>query len=264
MFCISQGSKRKGMNNFKKILTSCLLIMLAPIKASAFIDGDFFLNPYVATEAAWRTLSWETGYGEDHFKEEFSNVNLIAGAQFHKHFAVEAGVQTTNRLQKQMHYPGDGNVGGGPVLGFWPEDGLRDAVTHFAEAQVKGWHLNLLGLWPVPSLNDTTLYTSVGVAWMRFNVSTVPVIDGNAANFVSHWKSSQDAIFRFGLGVKHMITDNFAARIFFNWENTGSLNGTALVPESAPPQGIYTAKMKSSSLVGLGFYYQFCPHRNAS
>jgi len=251
------------MNIFKKMLVSILLIAFMPIKAFAFIDGDFFFNPYVATEAAWRTLSWETGYGEDHFKEEFGNLNLIAGAQFHKYFAVEAGVQTTNRLQKQMHYPGDGNIGGGPVLGFWPVDGLRDSVTHFAEAQVRGWHLNFLGLWPVPNLRDTTLYTSLGIAWMRFNVSTVPVIDGNAANFVSHWESSQDAIFRFGLGIKHMITNNFAARIFFNWENTSGLEGTALV-SGTDPQGIYTAKMKSSALVGVGFYYQFCPHRNVS
>lgn len=250
------------MNKLKKLFVISAFAALAPIKTFAFHGQDFFFNPYVATEAAWRTLSWENAYGDGHFKENFGNVNFIFGAQFHQYFAAEAGFQTTNRKQKQTHYPGEAPVGGGPVLGFQPAAALREAVTHWAEAELQGWHLNLLGLLPVPTMPDTTLYASIGLAWSEFKVSTVPVSTNIAAQHVTSWQSGNDTILRLGVGIKHMITNNFAARVFFNWEDTGSLEGSALVP-LYQPQGTYTAKMKSSYLVGLGFYYQLCPHRHA-
>lgn len=248
------------MNKIKTLLVSSLLSISASALASDFNADSFFMNPYVAVEGAWRHLPWETGYGDRHFKNEYSNVNFILGAQFHRHFALEGGYQSTDLKQKQMYYFGDGNNYGEPALGFLLPALAREQSTHIAESQLRGWHLNLLGLWPL--FSKTTLYASAGAAWMRFYVSTVPIIPGREANLVSHWQSDRKAKFRLGLGIKQMITDHFGARLFWNWENThlaGRTLGTGItVPEQS--SDYYTAKSKSSSLIGLGFYYQLNPN----
>lgn len=256
--------KGKLMNKLKTLSTGCILALSFSSTSSQAYYGQeqgFFLNPYVAAEAAWRDLSWETDLGDGHFRENFANVNLIAGAQFHNYFALEGGFQATDRRQQQSFYLGDGTVAA-PALGFI-DPGL-DSATHHADAELRGWHLNLVGLWPV--LPDTTLYASVGAAWMRFYVSTVPTTTTNTAQPVARWESNHKAMLRLGLGVKQMITDHFGARVFFNWENTNKLEGRTLgqfVVTEVPTLDteFYTAKTKNSYLVGLGFFYQLCPNK---
>ncbi|HET9843053.1 MAG TPA: hypothetical protein VFP93_00170, partial [Gammaproteobacteria bacterium] len=142
---------------------------------------EFFLNPYVGVEGAWRHWPWDAEFGERHFKENYMNHNGVIGLQFHTFFAIEAGYQTTDRQQKQKFYNGDGFTAE-PVLGFLRPFGDRAPVLHIAEARMSGPHINLIGLLPI--LNATTLYASLGVAWMRFYVSTVGIND-DVANIVS-------------------------------------------------------------------------------
>ncbi|MCS5708880.1 outer membrane beta-barrel protein [Candidatus Berkiella cookevillensis] len=254
------------MDKFKKLALSTLLLASTPFAAAtAFLGSDFYVNPYVAAEAGWRHSPWESAFGERHFKEQHTNLNFILGAQFHDYFAVEGGFQTTDQRQKQSFYFGAQNVTEEPVLGFLNGAGNEASSLHMAQSKIDGWHLNLVGLLPV--LPKTTLFASVGVAWMKFHVNTVPVYDHNVlttANPVSQWNSSRDAVLRLGIGVKQMITENFGSRLFLNWENTsleGRIPGTGVVNPPTLDSEFYTAKSKNSYVVGLGFYYQFCPSK---
>lgn len=259
------------MNKFKKLALSTLLLASTPFAAAtAFLGSDFYVNPYVAAELASRNMSWETDFGKGHFRQQAPNANFIFGVQFHDYFAVEGGFQATDRRQQQSFYHGDGPLGGNfaaPVLGFI-DDPVFDPKTHHAESEIKGWHLNLVGILPV--LPTTSLYASIGAAWMQFDVSTVATTTNLPAQPIARWNSDK-AVFRAGVGIKQMITENFAARLFYNWEGTNRLEATVAEPVAviaaagAPllPNQFYKASSKASHLFGLGFSYQLCPNRRA-
>ncbi|MGE4349679.1 MAG: outer membrane protein [Candidatus Berkiella sp.] len=259
------------MNKFKKLALSTLLLASTPFAAAtAFLGSDFYVNPYVAAELASRNMSWETDFGKGHFRQQAPNVNFIFGVQFHDYFAVEGGFQATDRRQQQSFYHGDGPLGGNfaaPVLGFI-DDPVFDPKTHHAESEIKGWHLNLVGILPV--LPTTSLYASIGAAWMQFDVSTVATTANLAAQPIARWNSGNTAVFRAGVGVKQMITEHFGARAFYNWEGTNRLDVTTPEPLALQnavgpllPTDFYRASSKASHLFGLGFFYQLCPNKTA-
>lgn len=257
----------------KKSLLGCALAAtFITTSANAFIGNltkDFFFNPYVGAEVAARNMDWESGFGDKHFKENFTNTNLFFGAQFHRNLAIEAGFQTTNTRDNQAYYLGVNGAGiQDPVLGYLPDPVLGNEVSsiHFSQAKVDGWHLNLVGLLPV--LPTTTLFASIGAAWTKFHVSTVPIYDAAGAVFpdtiqhVSSWESSRKARLRLGVGVKQMITQHLGTRLSFNWEKTKGLTGSVPFTYPTGDTGVYTAKSKNSYLIGLGFFYQLCPDKN--
>lgn len=251
------------MNKFKKLALSTLLLASTPFAAAtAFLGSDFYVNPYVAAELASRNMSWETDFGKGHFRQQAPNANFIFGVQFHDYFAVEGGFQATDRRQQQSFYHGNQLDFAAPALGF--VEPTFEPSTHHAESEVKGWHLNLVGILPV--LPSTSLYATLGAAWMQFDVSTVATTDPSVAQPVIRWDSNNKTIFRVGIGVKQMITENFGARLFYNWEGTnkleGSIPGPFIVDPPAPTES-YIAKSKSSNLFGLGFFYQLCPNKTA-
>lgn len=260
------------MDKLKNIFLLSLLFVSVPFTSTqaSFLD-DFYLNPYVAAEAAYRHFPWETQFGENHFREHFPNANFVFGVQVHDYIAVEGGYQTTDRRDMtQFYFAGNGVPPQQAVLGFLARPGLEDPSMHISQAEVNGWHLNLVGLWPV--LDRTTLYASLGAAWMRFYVNTVPVYNlaNTAANPVRRWHSDRDTVFRFSLGVKQFITDHFGARVFFTYEGTSGMEGIiaghgfeAGVPAPDRATDFYKAESKGSFLFGLGFFYQLCPNRNA-
>jgi opacity protein-like surface antigen len=185
---------------------------------------------------------------------------VVLGAKVHQYFAIEGGYQTTNRQEKQEYYHGDATVVE-PILGFI--DPGADASMHISQAELRGWHINLIGKLP---LNQTTeLYALLGVAWNRFYVSTAPVFSNAPANLVSHWQSDEKSMLRLGAGLDKMLTSNFGVRASFVWEEAGTLEGTTVgTGITNPPVNsseLYTAKSKDSYVLGLGFYYQLCPNQ---
>lgn len=252
------------MNKFKKLALSTLLLASTPFAAAtAFLGSDFYVNPYVAAELASRNMSWETDFGKGHFRQQAPNANFIFGVQFHDYFAVEGGFQATDRRQQQSFYHGNNADFAAPALGF--VDPAFERATHHAESEVKGWHLNLVGLLPV--LPSTTLYATLGAAWMQFDVSTVATTLTNPAQPIARWNSSNKAVFRAGVGVKQMITEQFGTRLFYNWEGTNRLAGTTPEPITLEDPLLltqfYKASSKASHLFGLGFFYQLCPSKTA-
>lgn len=248
-----------------------LSILLCPLTAFASFNWNWNLNPYVGIDGAWRHMDWAKGFGEGHFDKDYQNGSAFLGLQLNEYLAVEGGYQRTNRVQKQQFY--FGNLAANhidPILGFVPGSGERGSRLHISEAEMRGLHVSLLGLWPVTC--KTKLFALAGVAWNRFYVSTVPIEDVDpavaavtkAGQQVTRWRSQREARARFGGGVKHMLTPKLAARIFVIWEDTalfGSApgNGANLVqlPNPVASTDSYTAKSKHSLLSGLGIEYHF-------
>ena len=233
------------------------LAAMLPLTAHAgFYDG-FYFNPYAGAELGWRHLPWESAFGERHFRENFQNANFVLGAKIHKYFAIEGGYQTTNRQDKQEYYFGDALGISEVVLGY--KDGNNDAVLHITQAELRGWHLNLLGRYSFEQ--SLSLFALVGVAWNRFYASTAPVYANTPATLVKHFRSDEKPVLRLGLGVDKMITSNFGTRLSFTWEETSRLSATVRAPDDVAEEGLFNASSKDSYVVGLGFYYQLCPNR---
>jgi opacity protein-like surface antigen len=254
-----------------------LLLILAlffPLTSLASFNWNWDLNPYVGIDGSARHLEWAKSFGEGHFDKDYQNGSAYIGLQLNKYLAVEGGYQRTNRVQKQQFYLGDlGADTIDPILGFVPAPGERGSRLHISEAEMKGVHFNLLGLWPVS--DQTTLFVLAGAAWNKFSVSTVPVENVDpalapltkAGQQVIRWSSDRQAVLRVGGGLKQKLTSNLAGRIFVIWEDTARLSGSAsgngpdLVQLLNPVAHTdsYTAKSKHSILTGIGVSYYFNP-----
>lgn len=252
----------------KARFTFLFAILLLPFSAFASFNWNWNLNPYVGIDGAWRHMDWAKGFGEGHFDKDYQNGSAFLGLQLNEYLAVEGGYQRTNRVQKQQFYFGDDDVG--PILGFVPPQGDRDSRLFISDAEMRGMHFSLLGLWPVNE--ETTIFGLLGAAWNRFYVSTVAIRnrtvlgDGRSTQQVIRWESQREPVIRLGIGLSQAITKRFRGRIFLIWEDTSRLAGSS--PGNDVDNGVailnpglvtdaYTAKSKPSTLLGIGFSYHF-------
>lgn len=241
---------------FKKlILTAGLLSMVSTSSFALLQEWEFC--PAVGMDFGMRKWEFDSGFGEEHFREHYPDMNIYVAARFYKYLGFEGGYEQTFRQQKQQFY-GDSSA----VLGFLDPSNPTEKM-YISDAFMHGWHLNLTGFYPICPKLRTELTGLIGVGWLTAHYSTVPILDGNPATPIARWDSDTRSVLRLGLGLRQMITDNFGLRFQAVWEDTSKMETSILVPEGQGGTGVanssrdfYTVKPDSSYLLNVGFFFQ--------
>lgn len=234
-----------------------LIAMVLSTAASATIWDQWEFKPYVGVDTSLRNISFEKSFGREHFRHDYPDTNFYLGTYMHKYLGLEGGYEHMYRQTKNQFYNDTQ-----PVLGFTGNLGLGDQL-YISDASLGGWHINLLGFWPV--LPSTEITGTLGVAWLKMKFETTLIQDapGSAATRPALWETDGRALIRVGLGVRHMITEHFGARFQWTWENTSQLEAT--IPVGVDSNGVvvptilpnnYTVYPKNTHLFGLGFFLQ--------
>lgn len=233
----------------------CLTSLLMASTTFAGVWDEWTFKPILGGDINTRSQDFEAGFGKDHFRRRYPDTNLYAGLIMNKYLGLEGGYEHMYLLYKNRFYT-EGTL----VLGT---DRLFDAgdQNFNSYAYMSGWHLNLVGLWPVcPNIAITA---SIGAAWLRMRFETVYVADGDPASRPTQWESDNRAVTRVTLGVRQMITQHFGMRVQGAWENTSKLEASIPLPvdigNPLPSPSLannYTVHPKDSYTIGIGAFLQ--------
>ncbi len=244
------------MERVSKIAIGFMAFMLTTA-AHATIWDQWEFKPYVGVDANLRNISFEPSFGREHFRNDYPDTNFYLGTYMHKYLGIEGGYEHMYRQTKNQFYNQSQTV-----LGFTGNLGLGDQL-YISDAAMDGWHINLLAFWPV--LASTEITGTLGVAWLKMKLETAMIQspDGTPAHRPTMWETDSRAVLRFGLGVRHMISEHFGTRLQWMWENTSQLEAT--IPVGIDNNGVlnpnilpnnYTVYPKNSHTIGLGFFLQ--------
>ncbi|MBI2792764.1 MAG: hypothetical protein HYX61_12465 [Gammaproteobacteria bacterium] len=247
----------------KSLIGMAGLFFSTSLFAMSLYDGWTF-HPNIGLDVGAQKQAFETGFGEEHFREHYPQTNIYVGARIHEYFGVEVGYEHMYPLQKRQFYFDNTAVGGPniPVLGSNLLAG-SDGELYFSEAWMHGWHADLIGLWPLCK-ERTYLTINAGFARLQAKYETVFISNTLAATLPVRWQNDERYIARIGIGLRQMITGHFGVRVQGEWEDTSKLEATRSldvgfngVETPLLPTDNYTVKPKDSYSVSLGFFWEF-------
>ncbi len=237
---------------FKKLTLAAGLLSLVSTSSFAMLQ-EWEFKPAIGMDINARKFDFDSGFGKEHFREHYPDLDIYLAAKFHKYLGLEGGYEQAFSQQKKQFYTNNS-----PALGFL--NPLNPSEKMFlSDVFVNGWNINLVGFYPICPKLRTELTGLIGVSWLKAHYSTVAIIDNDPATPVAQWDSDNRSVFRLGLGLKQMITDNFGLRVQGIWEDTKKLGATTVVPVGqggTGPDDTYTVNPHSSYLLGVGFFFQ--------
>lgn len=231
-------------------------IACANFSLDNFCWDEWEFNPSVGFDVNLRQQRFNSGFGEEHFREDYPDTNFYLAARIHRYLGVEVGYEHMYRQNKNQYYNANQAVLGAV---FVPD--LDANKLYFSNAYSNGWNVNLVGFWPICPRTGTDIMFTLGVSWLKMFYETVAVTDDVFVSEKNHWESNRRGKIRAGIGVKQMITKNFGARLQVMWEkgsNLGASTDVAFRINPSEPPLFYTAEPKNSVLYGLGFFLQLC------
>ena len=254
------------------LLISLGVMAVGPVSGYAHTDSssgfmtDVFdswaIKPNAGLDIGARQLSWEENNGDFHFKKHYPSGNIYLGTLVNKYFGFELGYEKMISRQRLSYYEDTM-----AVLGYTREVGSGAPQSYISEATLRGPNFGLTGFIPFfPScFPNTAIFGTVGAAWLKLNLTTMMIQDGNAANRPVRWESGHHGVFRFNVGVRQMFAENFGTRVFYQWENTSKLETITPVDSSVGfngtstpvlPSDYFTANPKNTHMLGIGLFYQ--------
>lgn len=233
-------------------------LLLGTANANLLEDWEF--TPIVGFDVNMRDQDFENDFGDGHFREHYPDTNFYIGTRFYKYLGLEAGYEHMYRQEQKQFY-----LEGVSVLGFQPT--IPNQRFYLSDVTMDGWHLDLMGFWPICPKTKTELTATLGLAWLKMDYQTALFEDpANPANPIVDWDSDTRMLLRIGFALRQMITNNFGTRLQMMWERTSKLEATFAVPVGhggATPPDVpttladnYTASPRNSFIVGLGFFFE--------
>lgn len=248
------------MGRVKHTTLALTTLLFSNFAAASYQDWDVGrvdIQPTVGIDVGLHHQRFQNQFGQDQFHENYPATNIYIGARLHRYFGVEAGYEHMYRLTDRQYYEA-----GKPVLGFTPPAGDISQRLYFADLSANGWNFNLQGFWPLCDKTGTELMASVGMNWAKVFYSVSAITDQNAASDYTKWQSSRKGEWRFGVGIRQMITKHFGSRLQVLWQESSRLNASAEVPSqlNGDNQGgvqAYTVNPRGLGyVVNLGFFFQ--------
>lgn len=183
------------MNNTMKLATLGLLAASSAFSTPALAE----VKPYIGFEAGRLQADYKTSDGVDYsqvFDDSFTTLNPLVGLEVNDYLAVEAGYMQSTSSSKDL-----GTV---TVAGVGTVSGETDL-------KVKGFHLDVLGKYPVTE--RFKLIGSVGVARLKADASLD--VTGAAAGSVND--SETDTVARLGVGASYGMGEHFDMRTMLRY-----------------------------------------------
>jgi opacity protein-like surface antigen len=227
------------------LLAAPIAMLAASTTTAANLLWD--IKPYVGADAEWRHMNFQKGFGNNLFTHNYPQGNFYLGAQFNKYLAVEAGYEKTEgKTRTSILQTGDIQAG---VLIDDPDTTLRENST----GQIKGLHVNVIGLLPLCEAYRLQLIGMVGVTRLKSKlIKTITHIDNVVIldDLSTHFKAKK-SIFRLGAGLQHMINCNWGVRAMVKWEASKKLK---MIGIENPELSI---RPKNSFIYSIGAFYRF-------
>lgn len=252
------------------LLAAPVIALAASSSANSSEWGDWSsVKPYVGVDAEWRHMNFKRGYGDNVFKRNTPQGNAYVGVRLSDYFAIEAGYQAAKKKSRSCAIK-QGDL----LLGFDPTDtsmnlgaaGFPDTLNIVGTTQIKGAHLNLLGILPVWGEYRIQLIGSVGYASLKAKQS-LKVIDATGGGVPTIQFNGYDAyskrknVLKLGAGLQHMLTDNWGIRAMFKWENTQRIQIPGTLFQGVDPNTMAlqtaTVRLKNSTIYSLGTFFTF-------
>lgn len=236
---------RKMKGKIGLIMIPSLLVM-NPAKAF-FCDWDF--SPYVGADIQRRHLSFPTNNGSNVFKKNARQGNVYLGTKFNNCLGLEVGYENTAKTSRNVRLvTGQFEVGGAPL-------GLAFQDTYGA-TRLYGWHIDLMGYYPLLSCYPLELVGSVGLARLKAKlISTAlvdevaPVVFNPSRNFVQ-----KRTVARITGGLQYTFPNCMGIRATVGFENTNRFKHIT-ARETADPNVFAT--MKNSFIYSIGGFVYF-------
>lgn len=233
------------------------LFFTAPVFGGWTNIDEWGIKPNIGIDVGIKNQSFSSGFGKEHFRQNYPQTDLYFGMKFHPYVGIEGGYQTMYRLQREQYYPVGSSVLGSSVPGMFYQRSFISTVDG------QGWNLNLLGFWPICPRTKTELMLTLGLVWEKFHYGTLAITALNPSTPLAMWDSSDRTLFKIGVGARQMITKHFGARLQVFWEETSKLDAEFPVPvgqggNSFPTLNSdnYTAKPRDNYSVLFGFFFQ--------
>ena len=151
------------------------------------------IKPNFGIDVGVKNQSFNSSFGEEHFRENYPETNVYFGMKFHPYVGIEGGYQHMYRQQKEQYYPiGSSVLGSSTSL-----PGATIPRMFISDVYGQGWNLSLLGFWPICPRTKTELMATLGLAWQKLYYSTVAITPDFPATSLAMWNSDLPNIFSF-------------------------------------------------------------------
>lgn len=248
MISVSKSSFIAGITRF---ITVVFFFLLSTLVEAKFID-PCWLKPYLGFDAGLRQMTWDNDYGNNVFERHPWQANAYGGLRLNRFLGVEIGYES---ITHKKHNDSVGSLGTeAKILGAV----LDGPVSIRSTVKLSGWHLNLVGFYPLEFWNCFELMGSVGIASLKTSQQFFVLADGDAGGRVfnpplARTFSQSKVVPRATIGFQYKLTDNLGLRvILLGIENTSSFKfmkpaegGNALV------------KMKHNTYHSAGVIFKF-------
>ena len=228
----------------KWIFGVAVLGLSLPVMATQdFVSCEDFA-PYVGVDAKWNSMRFKKTAGDNLIQKNYPQGNLFGGVKFNDYFGLELGYESTTRRNKTATAAVGDNFFGDIVD---PPEPVNYSKT---KTKISGFHLNVVGFYPICEEYCLSLFGSLGLAQLKlkshldFSVPTNPRVVG--LDF-----SKQKLVPRATLGIQHMLCENIGVRAMFGWERTSAFKNV-----KAKNSTLFMSP-KDSVSIGLGVFYNF-------
>ncbi len=243
------------------LLAAAIVVM--PFQTHA-LESDWYFKPYIGADVGVQHLDFKENFGGSHFKENYAVTNFNLGVNLHDYVAIELGYESMHEREQTRYYPN----GSASILGYTgfstPGNGGQLTMN-----KVDGGGFNASLVLKYPICPKTEVMAFVGAAWNRLAYQTALVSDDGIVvpNVLVSWESDREAVGRFGVGIKQMLTDKLGGRLVYMYESNTSLDATVFpgsiafnqngrVGVAGNPPDEFTAKPDGSHMFMAGLFYQ--------
>lgn len=267
--------QKKGLQ--PKMAFAIQLVLLATTSMVAnhtLASGcDFCLEPYVGVDAQMRKMHFQKHFGGNLLRHKYPQANFFGGVKFNEYLGIEGGYEVSKK-QHTTKIPNQTDIIFGVRLR--PVDPLVTNVQDLerASSKIYGWNLNLVGLLPIPCIEDCTqLLGSVGLAHLKLRVNSAFTSIGsvdltpfglgdlnnlltNSQAFSTRFRKTK-TVLRLSGGLQHKIIDCLGIRALVSWEKTSKLHTQGKNFPVDPTDILGVVKPKNSLQYSLGIFIPF-------
>lgn len=219
------------------VLSSSAYARVTQEKDHFFKDGflsevNWQVEPYIGADAMTRVMRYKNEPTHP-FQEHLDTFQPFVGVKLHKYFGIEAGYQQSEKGTKERFFDGNQKPAffGGVPMNLLDPGVYEISLDLNTTVAIKGWNVGIVGFYPI-NKDKTELFAKIGYSnsdldtEYRFNapvidpgISVLPVRIGSAFGHLH----DNAGMLHLSLGVKHAFSNNFAGRLFIDFERTARL-----------------------------------------
>ena len=230
------------------ILASAIAVCAAsPSLSQAFPDLDFGpFHPILGVDGQHRNMGFQSGFGDNLWKETYPQANLYAGLRFGSYFGLVVGHENAKtRTQTVKLSPGELVLGRTIGAAF---------ETHRASGDIKGTYAQIMGYYPLKFLKSTEVFLGLGAIHNKITLEEQLIAINALSVHEEQNYHDTDTHAKFEFGVQKIICNHFGLRAVVGWENTSAFENLKPIQT---PNSTENVNLNDTWTVGAGFFWIF-------